>query len=354
MSEANADLVSEIAEYLNTFMVFPNSGTAEVLAVYAIHTWALDATHVTPYLYVHSPEPGSGKTTLLEVLNSLVRNGVTTNNVTAPTLTRIMNTAEPTLLFDEVDMVFASRNSNNVALQGVLNSGYKRGSKVHRVCSINEDSRGYKSFNVFGPKVLAGIHNGALPDTLVDRVIPIVLRRKSRHISTKPFYTDNTDNEPILDHIEEWLEENLESLKNFDRIDIESLSPRESEIVSPLAHIARLFNREDEIVSTIVELIHEYKTHLAAQDKGFELLRSIAELFAEANSHKLHTTDILDGLNLQGNKGAKELAGRLSAFNIEPANVRKGTLVAKGYTKSQFVNEFEAAGLLDENGNIKL
>lgn len=353
MSDANADLIAEISDYLKTYVVFPNENTAEVLATYVIHTWAMEATRVTPYIYVHSPEPGSGKTLTLEVMYSLVRNPVLTSNITAPTLTRIMNTAAPTLLFDEVDMIFASRNSNNMALQGVLNAGYKHGAKVHRTCSVNESATGFKSFNVFGPKILAGIHNGALPDTLVDRVIPIVLRRKSRHVYTKPFYSDNDLVEPLLDKVDAWVEENLESLKNFDRVEIDSLSPRESEIVSPLAHIARLFNREEEIVSAIVEMIHEYKTHLATQDKGYELLKNLAELFY-LEGNKLHTEQVLDWLGWSGQKGAKELAGKLESFGIEPILVRKGNQVKRGYTIAQFAGEFETAGLLAEDGSISV
>jgi len=59
----------------------------------------------------------------------------------------------------------------------VLNAGNRRGAVVYRCEGPKSEVR---AFEVFGPKVLAGIDNGALPDTIRDRSIAIRLRRKTR------------------------------------------------------------------------------------------------------------------------------------------------------------------------------
>lgn len=61
-------------------------------------------------------------------------------------------------------------------LATLLNVGIRAGTKVPRV--LNPKSNELIEYNVFRPKVLAGI--GTLPDTVASRSIPIRLERRTR------------------------------------------------------------------------------------------------------------------------------------------------------------------------------
>ena len=69
----------------------------------------MDCWDSTPRIAFLSPEPGSGKTRALEVSELLVPNPVEAVNVSPAYLFRKVadEAGAPTLLFDEIDTVFA-------------------------------------------------------------------------------------------------------------------------------------------------------------------------------------------------------------------------------------------------------
>jgi hypothetical protein len=345
------NLINEIENYLKQYVVLPNDDEYRVLALYSIHTWALDAAQATPYLYVYSPEPGSGKTTLLEVLGSISNSPELTANLTAPALMNLVDSQECTLLFDELDMVFASSSANNKQIQGVLNAGYRRGGKAYRV-----QGEGVRKINVFCPKVLAGVNNGKLPDTLVDRAIPVQIRRKHRDQQVKPFYLNEVEEESgtILDKIEEWVSAHSDKLSEY-RVELDlDWNPRQVEIATPLLAIAAEFGVEESIAAVIDRMVDTYKRDLASQDKSQDFLRSIAALFVVTERNKVFTEELLEWLDLPNtNKGAKMLAEKLAVYRVESENVRIGNKRRKGFELVQFAPYLDAAGLLDDDGTVK-
>ncbi|HEY3926834.1 MAG TPA: primase alpha helix C-terminal domain-containing protein, partial [Candidatus Koribacter sp.] len=146
---------------------------AEIIVLWIAHTHALSAAQSSPYVAITSAEKQCGKTRLLEVLNLLVVNPWLTGRVTAACLTRKIDKDQPTLLLDESDAAFNGEKEYAEALRGVLNTGHRRGGKASCCVGKGADT---KDFQTFCPKAIAGI--GHLPDTVADRSIPILLKRK--------------------------------------------------------------------------------------------------------------------------------------------------------------------------------
>ena len=85
-----------------------NDGAAEVVALWVLHTHAIDASVISPRLAITSVVMRSGKTTLVDVLSQLVRRPVTTVNATAVAIFQSRPTRiQPTLLIDEADTLLA-------------------------------------------------------------------------------------------------------------------------------------------------------------------------------------------------------------------------------------------------------
>jgi len=84
----------------------------------------------------------------------------------------------PTLLIDEADAIFGNRRQAEryEGVRGILNAGNRKGTTVPRV-RLDGRKRGVDRFDVYGPKVIAGI--GELPATVADRAIPIRLKRRA-------------------------------------------------------------------------------------------------------------------------------------------------------------------------------
>lgn len=327
-------ILTDISDYIKRFIVLPHEYQYNVLAVWCIHTWAFDVAKTTPYLYVHSPEKQSGKSLLLDVLASIVRNPMQTIDATGPVIFRAIETLEPTLMFDEVDAVW--HGAKNEGLRGILNGGYKIGGKVYRL-----DKSSVVTFNTFCPKLLAGIHNGYLPDTLVDRCIPITMRRKQVSQKIEPFLSFDKEEEieELHELIDEWIDENYEALEGYRQHAVDGLSDRESEIAWPLLAIAHQFGMRDEIAEAIISMITEYHEMTDETDEMLEMIHDIGELFTSYGRGKLHTVEMLDGLGMSEREAVK-LAKYLDNYDIHPKRVRVGNRVAKGYDLDQFETLF--------------
>jgi hypothetical protein len=91
----------------------------------------------------------------------------------------------------------------------MLNAGNRRGMVIPRCVGEGNELR---DFSIYGPKLLAGI--GRLPDTIADRCVFILLKRKRadetpdkyRHRLVRPFA------EALAEKMEIWGEQNVAKL----------------------------------------------------------------------------------------------------------------------------------------------
>ena len=139
-------------------------GATEGIALWAMHTHALDAFVISPRLAITSVVMRCGKTTLLDVLAKIVRRPLPTVNATAAAIFRVVDNLQPTILMDEADTFLAK----NDELRGILNSGHRRNDAfVIRADGI---------YSTWAPAAVAMI--GRLPGTLEDRSISVRLKRR--------------------------------------------------------------------------------------------------------------------------------------------------------------------------------
>jgi len=152
----------------------------DIIALWAIGTYFHKEFESYPFLFINAMR-GSGKTRLLKLLESLVKDGKITNNLSEAVLFR---TAERnTLLIDEFESI---NSKDKTALKELLQSGYKKGSKVERM-KKNYSKEGeqmiVEKFNVYTPVVMANIKG--IDDTLGDRCITILLEKSVDKSRTK-------------------------------------------------------------------------------------------------------------------------------------------------------------------------
>ena len=183
-----SELLDALRQVLKRYVVLPPMA-AETLALWTLHTYAFELRNVSTYIGLGSPQKRCGKSTLLSVLSELVNRPVVASNISPPALFRAIEEARPTLLIDEADTLLQS----NEELRGILNSGYTRKTAYvvrvanevsncksrhenpNRLATANNNSRLVR-FSCWCPKVIAAI--GRLPETLMDRCIPITMQRK--------------------------------------------------------------------------------------------------------------------------------------------------------------------------------
>ena len=180
-----AALLDELAAIFKRFLALPNHADT-TLALWVLHTYAFEASAITPRLAVTAPEKRCGKTTLLEIVAALASNSQMSSNITSAATFRLIEMARPTLLIDEADTFLAQQEE----LRGVLNSGHRRMGQVVRVEERNGEFVPV-AFSTLAPVAIAMI--GKLPSTLADRSIEIRMRRRS-HDETVERWRCDIDN----------------------------------------------------------------------------------------------------------------------------------------------------------------
>ena len=193
-------LLDELVFAIRKYVVMPE-GTPETVALWVVHTYAFEAFQITPRLNIHSPEKGCGKTTLLDVLECLASRSLRTENISTAVLFRIVEKYSPTLLMDEIETF----RKGNEELRGALNGGHRHGGQHLRCVGDENEVRGFKSF---APVATAGI--GKLPDTLVDRSIPIKMKRSLPGEIVENFRSDRAEElRTLAVKAARWVNDNL-------------------------------------------------------------------------------------------------------------------------------------------------
>jgi hypothetical protein len=195
------ELLDNLCNAVKRYLVLPD-GSAEVLALWSIHTHAFQCFEHTPRLAITAPEKQCGKSKTLDVLECLVASPLRTSNIKSATIFRTIEKATPTLLIDEADTFL----SDDEESRGILNDGHKRGGQTIRLVGENYEPR---QFSTFSPVAIAMI--GRLPDTLEDRSVSITLRRAKTSERIQPFRSDRTDAlRQLARKIARWVADNFD------------------------------------------------------------------------------------------------------------------------------------------------
>lgn len=348
-----AELLGSIAAFVRRFVVITNE-QAVLIAVWILHTFAVEAFEVTPYLAVLSAEKRSGKSRLLEVLKLLVKSPWHAIQPSEAVLFRYIQASAPTLLLDETDALFTSNpNDRQEAVRALLNAGNRRGVTVPRCANHGEQ---LIHFETFCPKALAGI--GKLPETVADRSFEIRMRRKKRTETAERFRPRDlaTQADELKAQAEAWAAHHLAGLRLSRPALPDELGDRAQDSAEPLLAVADAAGGSwpKETRRALISLAGERPGD--EQTIGIELLadcRSILSVLHRSDGHirtELLLKELLatDGdrwkLCLSGNREPltdRALAKILKPFEIYPKQFRDGAETPRGYSIPALLDAFE-------------
>jgi hypothetical protein len=288
------ELLDEVAGFVRRFVVM-SPAQSDAAAVWIAHTHCFDAAEQTPYLAISSAEKRSGKTRLLEVLELLVSRPWLTGRVSAAVLARKVDAERPTLLLDESDAAFRGEKEYAEALRGLLNTGHRRGGKS-TICVAQGAEIGYRDFSTYCAKAIAGI--GKLPDTVADRALPIRLERRAPGEKAERFRRRDVEVDALV--LRAALEQAVELSHRLEDARPElpgELDDRAQDSAEPLLAIADLAGGDwpDRARRAVVEL-HSGR-EIDDESSGVRLLSDIQAVFADRDTDRLASSDLLDGLH---------------------------------------------------------
>lgn len=336
----------------------------DVATVWAMGTWTFSPAspampYTYPYLYVTGPS-GSGKTMLgNQVFGSICRNHEAIAGATGAAMFRMLGdyddeTGEvvanfPTLAVDEIDATY--NGAKDESQRQVFNIGYKVGTTVPRAAGKTTIR-----FPVYCPKILMGIDNGHLPETVANRSIRI-----DTHVATQDevqkldaFFPWNVDEDAaeLQERLAQWGKDHAMVLRDYDP-DAGSLSNRQWEISRSLVQLAKAAGVEKRIREALTALFTRSTTRPPAKVRMY---KAIFDLFDRTGLDKVTTRQVMDtlrdaGIAVTGNSG-KGLASMLSDEAISPTYLRidhrqkdhpayvEGKVTHRGYYRHYFDDAF--------------
>lgn len=339
-------LVTDLVAFIRRFVVMTDE-QALVMALYVVHTHLVEVCEQTPYITVTSPERGCGKSRLLEVLELLVAESWMIVSPSDAVLFRKVHATTPTILWDEIDAVFAPKAAQHHEDQrALLDQGHRRFGTVPRFIGDK-----VMEFNVFCPKVLAGI--GALPDTIASRAIPIRLQRRKRSEPIDRFIRRDVrpDGEVLAGRVANW------AGKYGPRVAIarpempEELDDRMQEGCESLVAVADIMGCGKAARAALVQLLHEERLD-AHETWRVRLLRDVKTVCEAKDVHRAITTEtLLEGLcglpesswlgpRYYGRQlEDKDLATLLLQYGVKPQLIKFKTGARRGYRLYDYMNK---------------
>ncbi len=346
-------LVNQLRRFIRRYVVMSDEQLL-VVALWAIHTYAVEAFEQTPYLAVTSPERQCGKSRLLETLAEVVCKPWAVVLPSEAVVFRTVDRRKPTLMLDEVDAIFNPRTADRYeGLRALLNNGHRRGMPVPRCVGT---SQSLVEFDPFCPKVLAGI--GTLPDTVADRSVPIRLQRRRKNERVKRFFRRDATQvaEPLRTNAQAWAEQHKDQLAEARPEMPNELSDRMQEGCESLVAIADACGCGKAARAALVGLLAAERLD-DQETMRLRLLRDLRTVWQTRERKRgnrlraIATSRLLSDLcamdeapwgSYYGHKmEARDLASLLHHYGIRSTTIRNSGTVAKGYKRDDLYEAWQ-------------
>lgn len=318
-------------------------------ALWIAHAYLMGSWFTTPRLAVLSEEPGAGKTRVLEVTGMLVPRPILSSNMSPAYIFRKVAGQEnvPTILFDEVDSIFGPGARGNEDLRGLINAGYRKGSRIGR-CETIKGQIVPVDYPTYAAIALGGLKT--LPETIMTRSVILRMRKQPEGFAVEDLdpYCHEPVAQALCQELEAWAESVTDKARSIKPSLPAGLTNRNAEIWRPLIAVADLAGGHwPELARTAaIAAVATAKNN----DPKYLLLADIRRCFGDKN--RLTTADLLDMLRedeeapwgdlFAGQRGSRELAKMLRHFGIRPTTIRitdEGPNIGhtpRGYRREKF------------------
>jgi len=340
-------LLDDVADAIRRYCVLPDDHALTGVVLWVACTYLTDCFEYAPRLVIRSAEKGSGKSRLLEVIDALSYEPLRAVNATVSYIFRSLDRdTPPTLLIDEADTIFGSKkvSENNEELRGLLNAGFQRGLTFGRTVGPQHEP---KDFATFAMAALAGI--GRMPDTIEDRAVVVVMRRRKPSEVVHPYRTrrDRPALKELAHDLTDWADEVAERAEGYEPPHM-GVEDRAADTWEPLITVA------DMAGGRWPELAREAATAMVANaadeaetaSLNIKLLADIKTIFNEENADFITSSALCGHLhNLEESPWAQfelnpsKLGRRLKEYGIRTGH--NTTKTVRGYRLEDFLDTWD-------------
>lgn len=284
------------------------------------------------------PMKRCGKSRLLDIIENTCHKPIPTVDATIAALFRsIDHDNPPTLLVDEADAIWNKKNAEGTEdLRKLLNAGFGRGRYALRCVGPNQK---VEKFATFAMAAIAGI--GDMPDTITDRAVNIILRRRAKSEKVKPFKLrrDVPPLHRIQGRLAVWVASHLKALTDAEP-DL-PVEDRAADVWEPLVAIADLAGGDwpERARKACLALSGESEADDTERSTSLRLLADLRTVFGDTD--RMASSVILPALHkLEGSAwgswydrglNANDLANMLRPYGLHSVDVKVNGKALKGY-----------------------
>jgi Protein of unknown function (DUF3631) len=335
-----ADILDQLHGRLTDYVILPTPAAAVAATLWIAATHAQPAWQHATRLRIGSPLKRCGKTRLLDVIEHTSHKPLSTVDATIAALFRSIDALDPpTLIVDEADAIWSKRSADSTEdLRKLLNSGFGRGRYALRCVGPNQDVRPFATFCMVA---IAGI--GDMPDTVTDRAVNIIMRRRSDAETVLPFRVarDAPKLHEVRDRLADWTASRMDELTAASPT--MPVEDRAADVWEPLLAVADAAGGEwpERARAACLELGSESAADDIERSISLQLLSDLRAIFGA--QLRLSTREILRLLHqLDGapwvdwygrSLNDRDLSGLLRPYGIHAVNIKVGTHVLKGYRR---------------------
>jgi 5S rRNA maturation endonuclease (ribonuclease M5) len=315
-----AQLVTEIDDFIKSYLEMPLDSDYLVLALWVFHTYLIEKFNTTPILYFYGVKE-TGKSRAGEVLSELAFRTQRLTSLTEATLFRSVELFKPTLIIDEIRLW---GRGGNQGLADLMKTTYKRGLKVSRVNMNKNGEDQIEHFDTFTPLVICTTES--IPDIIESRCIPFTMQKNS-----------NPQIEEMID--EEWANDLRERLTIFRANHFNKELPkaqyiargRLNEIMFPLYQSLLLVGpeRKNEFID-IVKRIQKNKENEEGMSLEAEIVKAIDDEYQENQNKRFLTKSISERLNESRSENEKisdrSVSSRIKRLGFDKIRFKNGRM----------------------------
>ncbi|WP_433577537.1 DUF3631 domain-containing protein [Nocardia brasiliensis] len=342
-----AAVLDEVRTMITRYCVLPSPQAVDAVSLWVATTHLVSAFDYAPRLVIRSPEKRSGKSRLLEVVDAMVCNPLRTVNASVPYVFRSLGTDQlPTLLFDEADTIFGSKRvaENNEDLRGLLNAGFQRGMTCGRIQGPTHQP---VEFQTFAMAALAGI--GRMPDTIEDRAVVVVMRRRKPDEKVAPFRArrDSTRLNQTRDALADWAEQVETEIRGREPADL-GVEDRAADVWEPLITVADMAGGHWPATAraAAVFMVADAEDDNDTTSPNLRLLADIREVFTRTGLSFIKSQALCDYLHAMDESpwgewalNPSKLGHRLKEYGVRTSHSSDKS--ERGYRSSDFRDAFD-------------
>lgn len=346
--DEGAALLDEVAAAIARYCILPSPHALTGVVLWIACTHMTDAFEYAPRLVARSAEKRSGKSRLLEVVDALVHDPLRAVNATVSYIFRSLDRdgMPPTLLLDEADTIFGTKTKaeQNEDLRGLLNAGFQRGLTFGRTVGPQHTPT---EFQTFAMAALAGI--GQMPDTIEDRAVVVVMRRRKPSESVAPYRTrrDRPSLVELADQLAAWAAGVVDQATGHEPENL-GVEDRAADVWEPLITVAdKAGGRWPALAREAAAfMVSEAETESEESSLNIKLLADIRDVFEDQCADFLASAkvcELLRGIDespwSQFDMNPSKLGHRLREYGIKTGHNPAKTM--RGYRRIDFLDAWE-------------